>query len=158
MSNEISENTNTGEEASAKLRDYLSTIAVIVLFIIAAYMLLGGVLRLAIVEGISMEPLLHTGDVVLIKKEAPDQINVGDIVVYSSGTKYIIHRVIEIRQIDGKYCYVVKGDNNPMPDPGFPECHGLGIPYDAIVGVVQEVDGSPVKIPYVGGLSLMVKG
>ncbi|MEB3759671.1 MAG: signal peptidase I [Desulfurococcales archaeon] len=158
MSNEVRENTNANKETSAKLRNYLSIIAVIVFFILAAYMLLGGVLRLAIVEGISMEPLLHTGDVVLIKKEAPDQINVGDIVVYSSGTKYIIHRVIEIKKIDGKYCYVVKGDNNPMPDPGFPECHGLGIPYDAIVGVVQEVDGSPVKIPYVGGLSLLVRG
>ncbi len=130
---------------------------IIIIFILLIYVFVSGHVRLAIVEGISMEPLLHTGDVVIIIPQKPDEIHPGDIVVYTTGQKYIIHRVIEIKKLDGEYCYIVKGDNNPYPDPGFPECYGKGIPYNAIVGVVEEIHSIPVKIPYIGGISILAK-
>ncbi len=136
----------------------LAALAAIVVVLVAQ-----GVRGMAIVEGRSMEPLFHTGDVVFLVKKPPDEIKVGDIVVYETpGGKYIIHRVIEVYKVSDTYCYVVKGDNNPVPDLGFEPCKprgGItGIPYDSIKGVVYTVRGVPVKIPYIGGLTLLIRG
>jgi signal peptidase len=115
----------------------------------------------AAVEGRSMEPLLHTGDLVVLVKRS--DISVGDIVVYSSGSKYVIHRVVGKYEVNGYYCYIVKGDNNVIPDTGDPRrCppgrYGVsGIPEDSIVGVVLSVRGNPVKIPYIGSITLLVR-
>jgi len=133
---------------------YVSTLLILALIILVA----AGRVKVAVVEGISMEPTMHTGDLVFLEKKAPDKIDVGDVVVYHAGSKYIIHRVIKIYKNNGRYCYVVKGDNNPVPDPGFPQCGYRGIPYDAILGVVYSVHNMPVKIPYIGGISVVLKG
>jgi len=133
---------------------YLLT-ALIVIFII---LIATGVIRVAVVEGRSMEPTMHTGDLVLLEKKPPEDIKPGDVVVYSVGGKYIIHRVLKVFIHNGEYCYVVKGDNNPVPDPGFPECGGRGIPYDAIIGVAYSYNGMVVKIPYIGGVSVLLRG
>ena len=115
----------------------------------------------AAVEGRSMEPLLHTGDLVVLVKRS--SIDVGDIVVYSSGSKYVIHRVVGKYEVNGYYCYVVKGDNNLIPDMGDPRrcppsLYGVsGIPEDSVIGVVLTVRGNPVKIPYVGSITLLVR-
>jgi signal peptidase len=116
----------------------------------------------AAVEGRSMEPLLHTGDLVILVKR--DRVNVGDIIVYSSGSKYIIHRVVAVYEVNGYYCYVTKGDNNIAPDVGDPRrCppgpFGVsGVPEDSVVGVVLTVGGRPIKIPYIGGITLLFRG
>ena len=120
----------------------------------------------AVVEGTSMEPLFHTGDLVALWKKPPEEIEVGDIVVFRSGSKHVIHRVVyKYMGPNGEYCFVTKGDNNVLPDLGDPrECGskvvpGLGIvtgrPFKDIVGVVVEVRGIPVKIPYVGMFRLV---
>ena len=59
----------------------------------------------------SMEPTLHVGDMVIISKSGYDT---GDIVVYMRGNMPIIHRIIE-KNDQG---YIIKGDNNPVADPG----------------------------------------
>lgn len=69
----------------------------------------------------SMDPVIDAeSHAIEIIPTSPDQIHEGDIVSYKSeyaaGT--IIHRVIEIGEDeDGWYCRM-KGDNNPMQDPG----------------------------------------
>ncbi len=62
----------------------------------------------------SMEPVLHRGDLVFVV--APKDLRVNDVVIYQKeGTPFtIIHRIIEKRD-DG---YIIKGDNNPVPDRG----------------------------------------
>ncbi len=137
--------------------------AVIVIVLVVVVALASGIRGMAIVEGRSMEPLFHTGDVVFLEKKGPGEIAVGDIVVYvTPDGRYIIHRVIDVYESGGTMCYVVKGDNNPVPDMGFPPCKphrgAVGIPYESIKGVVAEFLGVPVKIPYVGGLTLLVRG
>jgi hypothetical protein len=67
----------------------------------------------------SMDPLIDDGSQALqIVPLSESEIKVGDIISYDSG-KYgiIIHRVINIgKDGDGWYA-IVKGDNNPAPDP-----------------------------------------
>ncbi|AJC71524.1 signal peptidase [Thermococcus guaymasensis DSM 11113] len=77
---------------------------------------------LVIVISGSMEPVFYRGDVVLLKSASPEDIHVGDVIVYNapSYSYPIIHRVREIKTVNlgGKLekCFVTWGDNNPVPD------------------------------------------
>ena len=151
----------TGAPTRSALSEEIVAIFIIILIIIVGFA--AGIRGMAIVEGRSMEPLFHTGDVVFLVKKPPEQIKVGDIIVYvTPDGRYIIHRVIDVYKSGGTTCYVVKGDNNPVPDIGFAPCrpyHGsIGVPYESVKGVVAEFLGVPVKVPYVGGLTLLVRG
>lgn len=71
----------------------------------------------------SMEPVIHAHSLVIAKTAVPDDISVGDIVVYklfirSNGNTSpayvsVLHRVIA-KTPDGGY--ILKGDANPCPD------------------------------------------
>ena len=66
----------------------------------------------------SMEPTIMTGDIVIAKRVAFEDVEVGDIVIYkhtftNGKTVSIMHRVVE------KYDdhLIMKGDNNETNDP-----------------------------------------
>jgi len=140
--------------------DILVIVLIITLVLLVKFnarMLFGVEAPIVVIEGRSMLPLFYTGDIVFIKHVPPQDIHVGDIIVYKAYEgNYIVHRVIEVRIVDGKYYYVTKGDNNALPD--YFEFGDLpGIPYDRVVGVVVTVNGIPLKIPIVGLLVLAFK-
>ena len=66
----------------------------------------------------SMSPSLYPGDLVIVKDEAPVDINIGDIVTIKSGEFVYTHRVFE--KLEGDK-FVLKGDANEGPDPSFVE-------------------------------------
>jgi len=155
---------------------WLLAVAIVVALIVAplAYYEASGVYPIAAVRGVSMEPLLHTGDLVFIVKATEDNIRVGDIVIYKSPTGgYIIHRVIAKYYNSGRLCLVLWGDNresNPSPDRGYPSICGYtrikdpltgayliapGVPLDKVLGKVLTIKGYVVKIPYLGGLKAL---
>ncbi|MGC9071172.1 MAG: signal peptidase I [Acidilobus sp.] len=131
-------------------------------------------LTVVVVDGRSMLPTLQSGDLVFVVKVPPSDIRVGDVIVYRfTGNFYgiplnnvlIIHRVIDIYYHNGTLCFVTKGDNNQLPDPGYPSYCGYvslygtdvsGVPYWFILGKV--IGGrTPFTIPYVGALSLIMR-
>jgi signal peptidase I len=70
------------------------------------------------VDGISMTPTLHNGDVAIVKKQSSYQL--GDIIAYrvpvgetAAGTE-VIHRIVGGNGTDG---FVTRGDHNPYDDP-----------------------------------------
>ncbi|MFH1400405.1 MAG: signal peptidase I [Nanoarchaeota archaeon] len=69
----------------------------------------------------SMDPVIDAGSNALeVIPSSEDDIHVGDIVAYKSdySTGTIIHRVVyKGNDEDGTY-FVLKGDNNPINDPG----------------------------------------
>jgi signal peptidase I len=77
---------------------------------------IGGSTRYLITHGISMEPLLHTGDLVLVRPA--DNYRVGQVVAYHSTLLHtiVLHRIIRIQ--DGHYTF--KGENNDFIDPTHP--------------------------------------
>lgn len=83
------------------------------------------------VEGVSMLPALRAGDLALAVPAGIGSLHLGDIVVYRSPTGIlIIHRVVA----RGDGYLIVKGDNNPLPDP-------WGVTQQMIVGrVIAVVD------------------
>jgi signal peptidase len=61
----------------------------------------------------SMEPTFHKGDLVIVKGVDPDEIKVGDIIVFENPWRGIpvVHRVIGIEEVDGRRYFITKGDN-----------------------------------------------
>ena len=69
----------------------------------------------------SMEPVISaTSNAIQIAPQSPSEVKVGDIISYESkfAEGIFIHRVIEIGEDEEGWYAIVKGDNNPSPDPG----------------------------------------
>ncbi len=125
-------------------------IAFFLLFMTLVVLILTGNLMIAVVEGTSMEPLFQTGDVVFVVKVKPSEIRPGDIIVYEKPNgAYIIHRVVKVMHENGETIIITKGDNNKYYDPP--------IRMKQVVGKVLSVYNMPVKLPFLGLISLWVK-
>lgn len=69
----------------------------------------------------SMDPVIDAGaHAIEIVPTSEDQIIVGDIVAYESeyASGVIIHRVVHKAEDEKGTYFVLKGDNNPVSDPG----------------------------------------
>ena len=133
---------------------------------IASYIIILAVVLIAaqhlnvIVSG-SMEPVFYRGDIVVVEKSDilglhefnPKDVKEGDIVVYKA-TWYnqpVIHRIVKIVEINGTTMYEIKGDNNNRSDPYY-------VHVDQIKDRVVTWGGQPIKIPYIGNISLWLRG
>lgn len=65
----------------------------------------------------SMEKELCVGDVAVIKKCNPNDVQVGDIIEYQMEGFTVIHRITQKSQRNGEFYFITKGDNNKTPDP-----------------------------------------
>ena len=67
----------------------------------------------------SMDPVFdETSHLIQVFPESPDEIKRGDIVSYQSPLGFmIVHRVIEINEDEQGWYAILRGDNNPTPDP-----------------------------------------
>ena len=69
----------------------------------------------------SMDPVIDAGaHAIEVVPNSEDEIQVGDIVAYESeyADGVIIHRVVHKAQDEKGIYFVLKGDNNPISDPG----------------------------------------
>ena len=117
---------------------------------------------LATVESSSMIPTLNIGDVVIIVGVGPEDIKVGDIIVYNKVSLMpskksailplktpIIHRVIGIVKVEDKVFFITKGDANIAKDSWY-------VPPEGVLGKAVMINGYPLRIPYVGYFSLFL--
>ena len=104
----------------------LMIVLALVLFFVVK-MMFGGVFGISLVviengpcPNSSMCPVYDQGDMFLIYKSAPENIELGDVIVYESENGFstgilIIHRVVNITILDNggvnQYYYRVSGDN-----------------------------------------------
>ena len=117
--------------------------------------------HLNVVVSGSMEPAFYRGDIVAVEKADflgihefdPKDVKVGDIVVYDAKwfNQPVIHRVIDIKDINGTTMYVIKGDHNNRTDPYY-------VTSDQIKQRVLTWGDKPIVIPYIGNLSLWIRG
>lgn len=79
--------------------------------------------RPAVVHGHSMEPTMHTGDLMLSEQVPVDELEVGDVIRFKVGPRVVLHRIIEITfDEQGRQVFITQGDNNSAPDrPVYPE-------------------------------------
>ena len=66
----------------------------------------------------SMDPTIHKGDAVILKKVTEKtELKKGDIVAYSNGKLIIVHRIVDVKKDGNNLTYITKGDNNNGNDP-----------------------------------------
>lgn len=99
----------------------------------------------AITSG-SMWPVLHIGDLVLIQKISKEEIKVGDIVVWRNQKGFTIHRVTKLNEST----LVTKGDGNFTSDEP--------VRYSDVIGRTVMHGSSPLRIPYMGYISVWAAG
>lgn len=91
----------------------------------------------------SMQPEISVGDMVIISKTENDNIEIGDIIQFKRNSYTVVHRVVQITEIDGQKFYTTKGDANNSNDNGL-------VSSDDIIGKAV------AAIPYIGRLSLWI--
>lgn len=103
--------------------------------------------RVDTVYGGSMEPAIKLGSLAVIRPVEPQNVRVGDVITYRSGTEsntVTTHRVIEVLPSDGSLMFRTKGDANEDPDAYI-------VPAENVVGRVW------MSVPYVGYVMDFVK-
>ena len=87
------------------------------LVLLIVIVLVSGIFRvyaLAIISN-SMRPHIKRGDAVIVEKLAEKDLNIleiNDIIVFEHDNKIVVHRVTEIKNINNRYIFQTKGDNN----------------------------------------------
>ena len=116
------------------------------------------------------EHTLHVGDIILIQKVNPADINANypnsDIIVYENPndptSTPIVHRVVQTYKINGTLYFQTKGDGNSgdkWPNPISSQEYdsrtlwssGQGVPQDHVIGKVV------MRIPYFGWVTLFLR-
>lgn len=96
-----------------------------------------------IVSG-SMVPTMNIGDIVIVKEIVADEAQLGDIIMFSMGNMKVTHRVVDIKDKEGKRTFITQGDAYDSPDAD---------PVKA-----EEVKGKVVKvIPKLGCLTILMR-
>jgi signal peptidase len=96
-----------------------------------------------LVSGVSMEPALQAGDIVIVRQVPAEQIAVGDVIRFRHEGVHVVHRVVEIQETQEGWVFVTRGDANDVLDPPLTE--------DRVEGVVVAV------IPKVGWVAIAAR-
>ncbi len=96
-----------------------------------------------LMSGVSMNPTLYAGDVVVTSNVAVTSVKVGDIIRYQRDGDLIVHRVEQIYNDNGQLTFITRGDNNNVEDEP--------VPASAYEGKVI------LKIPKIGWVSILFR-
>lgn len=109
---------NKEKEQLKKANHYIFTVSLLIILGIVI-ILVSGVFKykLIAIASNSMKPIYSRGDAIIYEKVDPNDLEVGDILVFQNKEGLIItHRITKIwKQGDGYY-YTTKGDNNNTED------------------------------------------
>ncbi len=95
----------------APLRPVLVGLALVVVLVLFWPQMLGGGTSYVVVSGVSMEPTLSTGDLVVTRQHG--SYDIGDVVAFKTDKGDVIHRIVGG---DANAGYVIQGDNKPDVD------------------------------------------
>jgi signal peptidase I len=100
----------------------------------------------------SMQPVLNYGDLILVRREQAENIEVGDIIAFNVPSPYnlvaqspTVHKVVEKLNENGEIYFKTKGDNNPTEDQ-------WTVPAKNVIGKYVG------KAPYIGLAALFLGG
>ena len=103
-----------------------------------------GIKTYSIISG-SMEPTIHTGDIVIAKETNKENLQIGDIISFRLGQSVVTHRIIGIEETENGEVYTTKGDKNNTEDK-------VEIKIDLIEGKVIG------RIPFMGKIAKLLHG
>ena len=100
--------------------------------------------KLLIIVTDSMSGSIDKGDAIIYEDYDGQTIEVGDVIVFTRDENKIIHRVVDIKKINGVYRYYTKGDANEGMDSGY-------ITDASVIGVIN------LKIKYIGYPTIWIR-
>ena len=88
----------------------------------------------------SMYPEIHSGDLIICQVKDAEEVQVRDVISFfdpaGNGTSVVTHRVIEIKNEDGRIAFITQGDaNNTADDRPVPAEKLVGVYHTRIAGV-----------------------
>ena len=88
----------------------------------------------------SMYPEIHSGDLIICQVKNAEEVQVRDVISFfdpaGNGTSVVTHRVIEIKNEDGRIAFITQGDaNNTADDRPVPAEKLVGVYHTRIAGV-----------------------
>lgn len=92
----------------------------------------------------SMTGEINKGDALIYEKRDNEDIEIGQVIVFEKNKSTIIHRVVDIKHINGQTRYYTKGDANKTNDIGY-------ITDSNIIGLAK------FKLPYFGYPTLWMR-
>ena len=92
----------------------------------------------------SMTGTVNMGDAIIFEEYKKQEIKQGDVILFEAQGRKIVHRVIEVRSIDGQDAYFTQGDANQSPDDGYRK-------NSDIIGITK------LKVKYIGYPSLWIR-
>lgn len=128
----INEYNNGVEHTFQKNTFKLIDIPFIIFFVVLACLISGlfPYYMIGVGSG-SMSPSIDKGDAVIIHKVKEDnELDEGEIIAFKRGKKMIVHRIVEIVDVDGEKVYHTKGDYNNTDDR-------IDLSLDDIIGTVE---------------------
>lgn len=130
---------------SARIISIILTILVLVIMI-GTVMIVSNQFRYGayVIATESMTGELNKGDVAICERYEDQTVQEGQVIVFEKNGSVIIHRVLDIKIINGITRYYTKGDANEDPDSGF-------VTESQIIGIVG------YKLPYVGYPTLWMR-
>jgi len=117
---------------------FIACILAIALLLVISYLPIPGNYKVLVVQSGSMEPVIKTGGIIVLKPQA--DYKAGEIITFrekAGSNVTITHRVVEVKNENNQVRYITKGDANNAADPN-------GISKNQIVGKVL------FSLPYVG--------
>lgn len=123
--------------ARSPLRAFVCGVALV---LSAAFILLAsGISRykLTVIGSESMSGVMNKGDMVIYEGYSAQELEVGQIILFERDGAIIVHRISDIKSVNGETRYYTKGDANDIADEGY-------ITDEQIVGV------SLLPLKYVG--------
>lgn len=93
----------------------------LVLVAVAFVMLLSGRFRygLLVIGSESMSGTADKGDAVVYEQYDAEVVPVGQVIVFIKDKTTVVHRVVDVQNIDGEVRYYTKGDANSSADSGY---------------------------------------
>lgn len=96
----------------------------------------------------SMEPMIQSGDLIIVKQMETVNIANGDVIAFfdpdSQNNSVLTHRIIEVLNENGVTTYRTKGDANNVADP-------TPVTADKVIGVYRS------KIPNAGNVAMFMQ-
>lgn len=128
-----------------KASSYIST-GIFAVLMVSIVMLISCQFRFGVlvIGSPSMTGAINEGDVVVFEQYRDQYIKEGDVIIFEKNNQRVVHRVVEITNINNEIRYYTKGDANPDRDSGY-------ITQSNIVGVTH------FRIMYIGHPTLWIR-
>ena len=128
------------EENKQRFSIAVSSVFILLLIGLISCKFLYGVL---VIGSNSMSKTIEKGDIVFFQKT--EEITKGDVIVFLSDDMRVVHRVIDMKKVNGEIRYYTKGDANVAPDMDY-------VTNSNLVGKVL------FKVKYIGQPTLWLNG